>query len=149
MAQSPLDIPAKLWPKAPRATISQAASHSTSTSTVMASAWKVFSRHNANVEPKLPQTNTAASVTAKTRPICPKETPPSMAVSMNSGKAAANITSTPSRLASSRPNTSSLLERFDSSNSTMVRRSFSWATALAASMAEKNMANANCNGAKS
>ena len=63
---------------------------------------------------------------------------------MNSGSDAASSTSTLSRLASSLPSTSSLLVRFVSSSSTSVRRSFSWATPLAASRAEKKIASANC-----
>ncbi len=68
--------------------------------------------------------------------------------SMKTGSPAANITSTCNKLARSFPSTSSWLERFVSSSRTKVRRSFSWATALAASMAEKKTAKANCSGAR-
>ena len=114
----------------------------------MASAWNVFSRHRASIEPRLPQTSTVASVTANARAICPYDTPPNSAASMNTGSAAASITSTFSRLASSLPSTNSLLERFVSSSRISVRRSFSWATSLAASRAEKKAARANCSGAR-
>ena len=67
---------------------------------------------------------------------------------MNTGRAAAKRTRTWSKLARSFPSTSSLLERLVNSSSTSVRRSFSWATALAVNNAEKNTARANCNGAR-
>ena len=141
-------IPHQLGPSHPVATILPAASHNPNTSTVIANAWNVFSRHKASVEPRLPQTSTLASVTANTRAIWSNETPPNRADSMNSGNAPTSITSMLSRLATSLPSTSSLLESRVNSNSTRVRRSFSWATALAANMAEKNTASANCKGAR-
>ncbi len=85
-----------------------------------------------------------AAVTAAVRAICPTEIPPKSASSMKTGSPAANITSTFSKLARSFPSTSSWSERFVSSSRTKVLRSFSWATALAASMAEKKTARANC-----
>ena len=63
---------------------------------------------------------------------------------MNSGSAAASSTSTCSTLASNFPSTNSLFERFVNNSSTSVRRSFYWATALAASKAEKNKLSASC-----
>ena len=80
----------------------------------------------------LPAKTTVASVTANTRAICANDTPPNSAESMNNGNDAASNTNTPSRLASSFPNTNSLLVRLVNSSSTSVRRSFSWATPAAA-----------------
>ena len=95
MACQGLKPAAHVWQKGPnQLTISHTASHRTSTNTVIASAWKVFSRHKASVEPRLPHTSTLARVTANTRAIWPNETPPKRAESMNSGTAAANTTST-------------------------------------------------------
>ncbi len=79
--------------------------------------------------------------------ICPAEIPPSSVVRANSGSAAVNSTSTPSKLASSRPSTSSLLVRCVNSSRISVRRSFSWATALAPSRADEKDATTNCKGA--
>ncbi len=140
--------PKTVWPNAPAARASPAVSHNTSTSTVMASVWKVFSRHRASVEPRLPQQSTVASVTAIARPICPYDTPPKSAVNRKTGSPAASITNTPKRLARSLPSTNSQLERFVKSRRISVRRSFSWATSLAANNAEKNTTNANCRGAR-
>ncbi len=134
--------------KTPAAQASPSASQNTSTSTVSAKVWNVFSRHRASIDPKLPAAAAVASVTAKARAICPKETPPNEAENMNNGNDAASSTNTLSRLASSFPKTSSLLVRFVKSSSSSVRRSFSRATLLAAASAEKNSASANCNGAR-
>ncbi len=89
-----------------------------------------------------------ANVTASISPTWAKDTPPNRIETMNSGTAAANSTSTPSRLASSLPNTNSLFDKLVSSNRISVRRSFSCATALAANTAEKKTATTNCNGAR-
>ncbi len=119
-AQSAAEMPARLLPRKPAATISPTASHKTRASTVMARAWKVFSRHRAKVEPRLPQAATQATVTASTRAIWPVDTPPSKAAIMNSGKAAASRTNTPRRLAASFPTTNSPLDRWVSRRRTRV-----------------------------
>ncbi len=64
MAQVSVAMPPQLLPNEPLATICPAASQSTIASTVRASDWNVFSRQSAIVEPRLPQTNTLARVTA-------------------------------------------------------------------------------------
>jgi hypothetical protein len=62
---------------------------------------------------------------------------------MSSGAVAISNSTIGSRLPSSLPSTISSLRRSVSSNKTNVRRSFSWATALAADSAAKNKNRAN------
>ncbi len=96
----------------------------------------------------LPATIAARNVTTNTRPICPNETPPNRAVAMNTGSDAPSKASTLSKPASSLPKTSSLLVSRVKSSRISVRRSFSWATALAANKAENETANTNCTTAR-
>jgi hypothetical protein len=67
---------------------------------------------------------------------------------MKNGTAAKSMSRTFNTLARSLPNTSSLFDKCVSSSSTSVRRSFSWATALAVNSAPKNSANVSCSTAR-
>ena len=101
------------------------------------------------VEPRLAARTVLTSITPIARKTCSNDTPPKSIVSTNNGSDAASIANTCRKLAKSLPSTSSLLVRLVSSNSTSVRRSFSCATALAASSAEKNTVTASCTSASS
>jgi hypothetical protein len=118
------------------------------TNNVIAKDWKVFSRHKAIVEPRLPAANALTSVTACTRTIWPVDTPPKRAMIMSSGNAAITTTTTDNIPASSFPKTSSEFERFVSSSRSRVFRSFSSDTADATSNAANGIATASSSGAR-
>ena len=146
-AQVSAGTPAHCVPSRPLARTSPLRTHSTSSRAVMASDWKVFSRQRASVEPRLPASAAAATVTPTTRKTWPYEIPPNSVSSINSGTAARISTKTLSELAKSLPRTNSALVMRVIKSRSSVRRSFSWATAAVVSSAAKAMAMTICKGA--
>ena len=92
--------------------------------------------------------STVASVTAIARAICPYDTPPSSAASRNTGSAAASITSTFNRLASSLPNTNSRLTDWSAVAGPACGGPFRGPLRWPPADAEKKTARASCSGAR-
>ncbi len=120
----------------PRA--STPASVRTSERTVRASDWNVRSRPRATSKPSEPPSRPAAAVTPITSRTWPGETPPRSRQRKKTGADVASSVRTWRRLAISLPRMISTSRRSVISRSTNVRRSFSWATEVAAESGAKN-----------
>ncbi len=117
--------------------VSIPASPRTSVRTVRASDWKVRSRPSATKRPSDPPASPAAAVTPTTSRTWPLETPPSSMQRKKTGAAAARSVTIWSRLAASLPRMISTSRKSVINKRMNVRRSFSWATAVAAERGAK------------